>query len=152
MCYESPEPHTQDGGVAEWSNAVVLKTTVPQGTVGSNPTPSVFNKKAPSAAGAFLLNCGIGFERSRLEVPRLRDEEICQSNATQIIPPPPFSKGQPTQHSGWAGLSNFGVGFEPWSTRSPAPAGRRGRRNEVQRTIPPPPPSKGRPCAAGSAF
>ena len=28
------------GGVAEWSNALVLKTSVPQGTVGSNPTPS----------------------------------------------------------------------------------------------------------------
>ena len=32
----------QKGRVAEWSNAVVLKTTVPQGTVGSNPTPSAF--------------------------------------------------------------------------------------------------------------
>ena len=26
--------------MAEWSNALVLKTRVPQGTVGSNPTPS----------------------------------------------------------------------------------------------------------------
>lgn len=34
----------QKGRVAEWSNAVVLKTTVPQGTVGSNPTPSAFFK------------------------------------------------------------------------------------------------------------
>ncbi len=32
--------HKQQGGVAEWSNAPVLKTDVPQGTVGSNPTPS----------------------------------------------------------------------------------------------------------------
>jgi hypothetical protein len=29
-----------DGGVAEWSKAAVLKTVVPQGTVGSNPTSS----------------------------------------------------------------------------------------------------------------
>ena len=29
-----------NGRVAEWSNATVLKTVVPQGTVGSNPTPS----------------------------------------------------------------------------------------------------------------
>ena len=28
------------GGVAEWSKAAVLKTVVPQGTVGSNPTTS----------------------------------------------------------------------------------------------------------------
>lgn len=28
------------GGVAEWSNAAVLKTAVLKGTVGSNPTPS----------------------------------------------------------------------------------------------------------------
>ncbi len=31
---------TFDGGVAEWSKAAVLKTVVPQGTVGSNPTSS----------------------------------------------------------------------------------------------------------------
>ena len=30
----------QLGGVAEWSNAPVLKTGVPQGTGGSNPSPS----------------------------------------------------------------------------------------------------------------
>ena len=30
----------RDGGVAEWSKAAVLKTVVPQGTVGSNPTSS----------------------------------------------------------------------------------------------------------------
>ena len=29
------------GGVAEWSKAAVLKTAVPRGTVGSNPTASV---------------------------------------------------------------------------------------------------------------
>ena len=29
------------GGMAEWSNAAVLKTAIPQGIVGSNPTPSV---------------------------------------------------------------------------------------------------------------
>ena len=28
------------GRLAEWSNALVLKTSVPQGTVGSNPTSS----------------------------------------------------------------------------------------------------------------
>ena len=28
------------GGMAEWSKAAVLKTVVPKGTVGSNPTPS----------------------------------------------------------------------------------------------------------------
>ena len=31
------------GGVAEWSNALVLKTSVPQGTGGSNPSPSAFS-------------------------------------------------------------------------------------------------------------
>ena len=29
-----------DGGVAEWSIALVLKTSVPKGTQGSNPCPS----------------------------------------------------------------------------------------------------------------
>ena len=37
---ESIESSAHRGGVAEWSNAPVLKTGVPQGTVGSNPTPS----------------------------------------------------------------------------------------------------------------
>ena len=31
------------GGVAEWSNALVLKTGRPQGLVGSNPTPSAIS-------------------------------------------------------------------------------------------------------------
>ena len=37
------------GEVAEWSNALVLKTSVPQGTGGSNPSfsaskfPNIFN-------------------------------------------------------------------------------------------------------------
>ena len=31
------------GGVAEWFKAAVLKTAVPQGTVGSNPTPSAMS-------------------------------------------------------------------------------------------------------------
>ena len=29
-----------DGGMAEWFKATVLKTVEPQGSVGSNPTPS----------------------------------------------------------------------------------------------------------------
>jgi hypothetical protein len=32
------------GGVAEWSNAPVLKTDVPQGTGGSNPSTSAKKK------------------------------------------------------------------------------------------------------------
>ena len=31
------------GGVAEWSNALVLKTSVPSGTGGSNPSPSALS-------------------------------------------------------------------------------------------------------------
>ena len=31
---------TTSGGVAEWSNALVLKTSVPSGTGSSNPSPS----------------------------------------------------------------------------------------------------------------
>ena len=31
-------------GVAEWSNAAVLKTVVPRGTGGSNPSSSAFKK------------------------------------------------------------------------------------------------------------
>jgi hypothetical protein len=29
-----------DGGMSEWFKEAVLKTVVPKGTVGSNPTPS----------------------------------------------------------------------------------------------------------------
>ena len=35
------------GGVAEWLKAAVLKTVVPQGTVGSNPTSSAINFSMP---------------------------------------------------------------------------------------------------------
>ncbi len=31
-----------EGGVTEWLMVAVLKTVVPEGTVGSNPTPSAF--------------------------------------------------------------------------------------------------------------
>ena len=34
-------PMDPPGGVVEWLMALVLKTSVPKGTVGSNPTPSV---------------------------------------------------------------------------------------------------------------
>jgi hypothetical protein len=35
LCYTKPS-----GGMSEWSKEAVLKTVVPKGTVGSNPTPS----------------------------------------------------------------------------------------------------------------
>ena len=41
--FEKIEPwkgQLHEGGVAEWSKAAVLKTAVPQGTVGSNPSSS----------------------------------------------------------------------------------------------------------------
>gem|GEM_PF-2287618 len=41
------------GELAEWSIAAVLKTVVPQGTVGSNPTFSAKTKKASRKAGFF---------------------------------------------------------------------------------------------------
>ncbi len=37
-------PFTMIGGVAEWPMAAVLKTVVPKGTVGSNPTSSAMNQ------------------------------------------------------------------------------------------------------------
>jgi hypothetical protein len=47
--------------MAEWFKAAVLKTVVPSGTVGSNPTPSairedVRGEMAESAEGARLLS------------------------------------------------------------------------------------------------
>jgi hypothetical protein len=47
--------------MAEWLKAAVLKTVVPSGTVGSNPTPSaisedVHGEMAESAEGARLLS------------------------------------------------------------------------------------------------
>jgi hypothetical protein len=41
------------GGVTEWLKVTVLKTVVPQGTVGSNPSSSV-KKLLSKKAGAFL--------------------------------------------------------------------------------------------------
>ena len=38
------------GGVAEWFKAVVLKTTVPKGTGGSNPSSSAIAKHEPEGA------------------------------------------------------------------------------------------------------
>ena len=42
------------GEVAEWLNAAVLKTVVPQGTVGSNPTSSA-KLIAPFSERRFLI-------------------------------------------------------------------------------------------------
>ena len=44
------------GGLAEWSIAAVLKTAVPQGTVGSNPMSSaIFLRAFPKIKICFLL-------------------------------------------------------------------------------------------------
>lgn len=51
LCY--PKPY-QLGGMAEWLNAAVLKTVVPQGTVGSNPTSSA-KLIAPFSERRFLI-------------------------------------------------------------------------------------------------
>ena len=40
LCYTIP-----GGGMSEWSKEAVLKTVVPKGTVGSNPTPSVILRR-----------------------------------------------------------------------------------------------------------
>ncbi len=43
--------------MAEWSNAAVLKTVVPQGTGGSNPSFSARTKQKPFAkADGFLFS------------------------------------------------------------------------------------------------
>ena len=47
------------GGVVEWLMAPVLKTGVPKGTVGSNPTSSVFRqcRTAITLSGEANFNC-----------------------------------------------------------------------------------------------
>ena len=40
MCIITCVANAIRGRVSEWSNVLVSKTSVPQGTVGSNPTPS----------------------------------------------------------------------------------------------------------------
>ncbi len=58
------------GGMAEWSNAAVLKTVVAQVTVGSNPTPTAMQNTLWRGAravesGCLLSSCGAshhGFE------------------------------------------------------------------------------------------
>ena len=48
--------------MAEWPNASVLKTEVPQGTVGSNPTSSVMLMKKERKSIAWLPLIRITFE------------------------------------------------------------------------------------------
>jgi hypothetical protein len=43
------------GGMAEWSNAAVLKTVVPQGTGGSNPSSSAQTPKSPIERSGFFI-------------------------------------------------------------------------------------------------
>jgi hypothetical protein len=45
------------GGVVEWLMAPVLKTGDPKGSVGSNPTPSVFTGSERSAEIPKSLQC-----------------------------------------------------------------------------------------------
>ena len=52
--------------MAEWSNAAVLKTVVPRGTGGSNPSLSA--KKPFFFKGGFFLPENEGFERSAGQV------------------------------------------------------------------------------------
>ena len=49
------------GGVAEWLNALVLKTSVLQGTGGSNPSPSAQD------LSRILRNYNCGLEKNRLK-------------------------------------------------------------------------------------
>ena len=42
-----PVAHAFRGGVSEWLKEAVLKTVVPKGTVGSNPTASARIAKTP---------------------------------------------------------------------------------------------------------
>ena len=50
-------PRDPPGGVVEWLMALVLKTSVPKGTVGSNPTPSVvIEQSIQNKQGPFNLN------------------------------------------------------------------------------------------------
>ncbi len=46
------------GGVAEWSNAPVLKTGIPQGIVGSNPTPSARAQPTTGRLGSGISGAG----------------------------------------------------------------------------------------------
>jgi hypothetical protein len=50
------------GRVAEWPNASVLKTEVPQGTGGSNPSSSDFNKIKEKFIGQHTINLVLRFE------------------------------------------------------------------------------------------
>ena len=54
-------------GVAEWSNAAVLKTVVPRGTGGSNPSSSAFKESNPTKT--LHTKCMEGFFFS--DLPRL---------------------------------------------------------------------------------
>ena len=65
------QPYNNQGGVAERFKAAVLKTAVPRGTVGSNPTPSATFGAGKSAClpGGIMIGRKVPTERwpSRLK-------------------------------------------------------------------------------------
>src|SRR5688500_5529646 len=63
-------PWRPRGGVAEWTNASVLKTDVGQPTVGSNPTPSA---REPRLVCAALIVTDARSARSLADAPLPND-------------------------------------------------------------------------------
>ena len=63
------------GELAEWSNAAVLKTVVPQGTGGSNPSFSA--KMEPCLCRAFFIAAFFCFVMPDHEIPAY----LCLSNS-----------------------------------------------------------------------
>ena len=63
------------GGVTEWLKVAVLKTVVPQGTGGSNPSSSaLFTPLSINDSGVFDTDNGVGaFEHPKIGFPDSRD-------------------------------------------------------------------------------
>ena len=80
------------GGVAEWSIAAVLKTAEPQGSVGSNPTPSAFKASVPQRSGGRGFEIGGSGSNASTRSPAPAGRRDLVSAANEIIPPPPLSK------------------------------------------------------------
>ena len=80
--------------MAEWSNAPVLKTGMPQGIVGSNPTPSAFSQVSTTEA----VRVSEGGENREMSV-----KVSVKPDAGRVFPiiPATFGELPPLFHNGF---------------------------------------------------
>lgn len=89
----------------EWSNGAVSKTVVPQGTVGSNPTPSICLAYSPARRAKSEAKCQLGVWTSVLAGESEANEVRRRCGASQPTPPFPIQLPYPPHANGGDVLS-----------------------------------------------